>query len=427
MNTPTERDHIGIFGKMNSGKSSLMNLLTQQETSIVDATPGTTADTRVAVQEIHGLGPVKLYDTAGLDEASVLGGKKRKKVLDRLDESDLALLLIDPGGKSFRPEEEIVRRVRERGTALLTVYNLFRPSDRGRIPAVEAAVPELKFFPRISLRADDPAERSALLGFILEHFRSPRRPVPLLPPVRRDGYYILVIPMDAETPAGRFLRPQAMVEEHITRNWGYPVSFRLDLSRGRSREASEREGEKARFLALAEGLPRRPELIVTDSQALDLLAGWCPNDIPLTTFSIVMINYQSRGRLGLFARGAKVLKTLRAGDRVLIAEACNHSRIGEDIGTVQLPRLFGERFPGVRIEHSFGREFADPGELRDYRLVIHCGGCMISPQLMLARVRELEALGVPATNYGLALAWFRGKEVLEKVLAPWGVREEGDD
>ncbi len=427
MSVPTERDQIGIFGKMNSGKSSLMNLLTQQETSIVDATPGTTADTRVAVQEIHGLGPVKLFDTAGLDEASVLGGKKRKKVLDRLDESDLALLLLDPAGESFRPEEEVVRRVRERGTAMLTVYNLFRPSDRERIPAVEEAVPELKFFPRVVLRANDPDCRPGLLEFILENFRSPRRPVPVLPPVRRDGYYILVIPMDAETPAGRFLRPQAMVEEYITRNWGYPVSFRLDLDRGRSRHPDEREGEKDRFLALVDGLPRRPELIVTDSQALDLLAGWCPADVALTTFSIVMINHQSRGRLGLFARGTRVLETLRAGDRVLIAEACNHSRIGEDIGTVQLPRFFRERFPGVKIEHSFGREFADPGELRAYRLVIHCGGCMISPQLMLARVRELEAAGVPATNYGLALAWFRGKEVLEKVLAPWGLREGGDD
>ncbi len=414
-----ERDQIGIFGKMNSGKSSLINLLTQQETSIVDPFPGTTADTRVAVQEIHGLGPVKLYDTAGLDEESGLGEKKRKKVFALLEQCDLVLLVIDPSSDNFIPEAEVVRRARRRAVPLLVVYNIFRPPDRDRIPAVEKCVPELKFIPRIELLAVDPGYRPSLLEFILKYYSSQNSPVPLLPSLKRDEYYLLVIPMDVETPAGRLLRPQAMVEEYLTRNWAYPVSFRLDLGRGRSPRSGEREAEQSRFLDLVNGLPRQPELIVTDSQALDLIADWCPDEVGLTTFSIVMINYQTRGRLGLFARGARVLETLRAGDRVLIAEACNHSRIGEDIGTVQLPNLFRDRFPGVELEHNFGREFKGPEELKKYRLIIHCGGCMVSPQQMLSRIRELDALGVPATNYGLALAWFQGPGVLEKVLAPW--------
>ncbi len=416
-----ERDQIGIFGKMNSGKSSLINLLTQQETSIVDPFPGTTADTRVAVQEIHGLGPVKLYDTAGLDEESGLGEKKRKKVFALLEQCDLVLLVIDPRSRDYGPEREVVSRARRRPVPVLVVYNIFRPPDRDRIPAVEEAVPELNFIPRLELSAVEPGCRPSLLEFILKYYSSRNFPVPLLPSLKRDEYYLLVIPMDEETPAGRLLRPQAMVEEYLTRNWAYPVSFRLDLGRGRSPRSGEREAEKSRFLDLVNGLPRSPRLIVTDSQALDPIADWCPKKVGLTTFSIVMINYQTRGRLDLFARGARVLATLRAGDRVLIAEACNHSRIGEDIGTVQLPNLFRERFPGVELEHNFGREFKSPEELKKYRLIIHCGGCMVAPQQMLARIRELDALGVPATNYGLALAWFQGLGVLEKVLAPWGI------
>ncbi|MDP8235454.1 MAG: GTPase [Candidatus Erginobacter occultus] len=423
--TTIERDQIGIFGKMNSGKSSLINLLTQQETSIVDPFPGTTADTRVAVQEIHGLGPVKLYDTAGLDEESGLGEKKRKKVLNLLEECDLVLLAIDPASKEFGPEREVVRRARNRAVALFPVYNLFRSEDREQIPALEESLPELKLFPRIALSVVDPGNRPPLLKFVKENYRSRNFPAPLLPSLKRDEYYLLVIPMDVETPAGRLLRPQAMVEEYVTRNWAYPISFRLDLGRGRSRRPGEREAEKARFLGLINGLPRPPRLIVTDSQALDLTAAWCPPEVELTTFSIVMANYQTRGRIDLFARGAGVLKHLRAGDRVLIAEACNHSRIGEDIGTVQIPRLFRERFPGVKLEHNFGREFKDPEELRKYRLIIHCGGCMITPQRMLARVRELESLKVPVTNYGLVLAWFQGPGVLDKVLAPWRLPPPG--
>ncbi len=406
---------------MNSGKSSLINLLTQQETSIVDSTPGTTADTRIAVQEIHGLGPVRLYDTAGLDETAGLGEKKRKKVLALLKQCDLVLLIIDPRCGEFGPEREIVSRARQRPVPLLTVYNIFRSSDRDRIPAVEKAVPELKFFPRIELSAVDPGCRSPLLEFILKNYRSRNFPVPLLPSLQPDEYYLLVTPMDAETPAGRLIRPQAMVGEYITRNWAYPVFFRLNLSRGRSSDTARRESEKSRFLDLVNGLPRRPRLIIIDSQALDPLADWCPRGVELTTFSIVMINYQTRGRLDHFARGTRKLQTLQAQDRVLIAEACNHSRLGEDIGTVQLPNLFGKHLPGVELVHNFGRELKDPEELKKYQLIIHCGGCMISSQQMLARVRELETLGVPASNYGLALAWFQGPEVLEKVLAPWGI------
>jgi hypothetical protein len=154
---------------------------------------------------------------------------------------------------------------------------------------------------------------------------------------------------------------------------------------------------------------------------MDLMHAWTPGDLRLTTFSIMMINYGSRGRLAAFVEGVKALKDLRPGDKVLIAEACNHSRIAEDIGTVQIPNYIKRRWPGVAIEHNFGREFQENAQLQSYRLVIHCGGCMITAQKLLARIRDLDSIGVPYTNYGVFLAYAQGAEALRRVVQPFGL------
>ncbi len=412
-----ERDHIGIFGKMNSGKSSIMNMLTQQQTSIVDPTPGTTADTKIALQEIHGMGPVKLFDTAGLDESSGLGLKKRAKVLADLKECDLVLLVIDPDTSDFATENEILANARELDKQILTLYNLFRPSAEERIPFVEQSIPLLRFHKKMSFVATDSGWRQPLLDFILANFVSKNAKMELLPFVERDQFYVLNIPMDVETPGGRFLRPQAMAEEYITRSWAYPVCYRMDLGKARSGDASERR----RWDAFLGNFGRRPKAIITDSQAMDVMRAWTPDDVMLTTFSIMMINYGSRGGLSRFVDGVRALKDLKAGDKILIAEACNHSRIAEDIGTVQIPNSIKRRWPGVAVEHNFGREFQENQRLQSYKLVIHCGGCMISPQKMLARIHDLDSVGVPYTNYGIFLSWMQGPEALQKVLRPWEI------
>ncbi len=413
-----ERDHIGIFGKMNSGKSSVMNLLTQQQTSLVDPTPGTTADTKIALQEIHGMGPVKLFDTAGLDEAGGLGLKKRAKVLADLKECDLILLVIDPDTRGFAPENEIMGSARELDKQILVLYNLFRPSAEQRIGVVEQDVPLLRFHKKMSLVATDTNCRGPLLDFILANFVSKSAGMELLPFVERDEFYVLNIPMGAETPPGRYLRPQAMAEEYITRSWAYPVSYRMDLGKARDGDPSERR----RWDTFLGSLNRRPKAIITDSQAMDLMHTWTPDDVMLTTFSIMMINCVSRGRLARFAEGIRVLRDLKPGDKVLIVEACNHSRIAEDIGTVQIPSFIEKHWPGVGIEHNFGREFQENEHLLSYKLVIHCGGCMITAQKLLARIRDLDSVGVPYTNYGVFLAWMQGPEALQQVLRPWGIR-----
>ena len=413
-----ERDHIGIFGKMNSGKSSIMNLLTQQQTSIVDPTPGTTTDTKIALQEIHGMGPVKLFDTAGFDEAGELGRKKRAKVLADLKECDLVLLVIDPRTQDFATETEILANARELDKQILVIYNLFGPAAEQRIAFVEQSMPLLRFHKKISLAAVDASFRQPLLEFVLANFVSKNARMELLPFLERDEFYVLNIPMDAETPPGRYLRPQAMAEEYITRNWAYPVSYRMDLGKARSGDA----GERRRWEAFLNGFGRRPKAIITDSQAMDLMHTWTPDDVLLTTFSIMMIHYGSRGRLGRFVEGIRALKDLKAGDKILIAEACNHSRIAEDIGTVQIPNFIQRRWPGVVVEHSFGRGVGRRRKiLRLYELVIHCGGCMIAAQKLLARIRDLDSVGVPYTNYGIFLSWMQGEQALAKVLRPFGL------
>jgi [FeFe] hydrogenase H-cluster maturation GTPase HydF len=412
-----ERDHIGFFGKMNAGKSSLMNLLTQQATSIVDATPGTTADTKIALQEIHGLGPVKLFDTAGIDEATLLGAKKHAKVLADLKSCDLVLLVIDPATEPFDAEQNLIAQARELDKQLLVIYNLFRPEASARIGAVEQAHPLLRFHQKIALSAVEPSSRGELLAFILAHYSPKHVRTELLPFAQRDSFYVLNIPMDEETPSGRLLRPQEMAQEYLTRHWAWPVAYRMDLARSRGGDAAERR----RFDSFIAGFNPRPRAIITDSQAMDIMHRWTPADIPLTTFSIMMINQVSRGRLGDFVRGIEAAESLRDGDAVLIAEACNHSRIAEDIGTVQIPAIINRRWPGVRVEHSFGREFETNERLSRYRLVIHCGGCMIASQKLLARIRDLDSVGVPYTNYGIFIAYAQGRDALNRVLSPWGL------
>ncbi len=402
---------------MNSGKSSVMNLLTQQATSIVDATPGTTADTKIALQEIHGMGPVKLFDTAGLDETAGLGEKKRAKVFADLKECDLVLLVIDPDTDDFATEKEVLEKARDLDKQILVIYNRFQPIGAERIGAVEQAIPLLRFHQKIALVAVDKDCRAALLEFILANFVSKNVKMELFPFLERDEFYVLNIPMDEETPPGRYLRPQAMAEEYITRHWAWPVSYRMDLGKARQGDASERK----RFDDFLNGFGKRPKAIVTDSQAMDLMHTWTPDDIMLTTFSIMMINYVSRGRLAAFVKGIEAVDTLAAGDKVLIAEACNHSRIAEDIGTVQIPNFIERHWPGVQIDHNFGREFQENERLQSYKLVIHCGGCMITAQKLLARIRDLDSIGVPYTNYGVFLSYAQGRDALRQVLLPWGI------
>ena len=427
---------------MNAGKSTLMNLLTQQNTSIVDSTPGTTADTKAALMEIHALGPVKLMDTPGVDERGELGSKKRDKVLQALKESDAALLVVDPASASLEHLESVLQLLDASPPSLkpLVLYNahagqLAPASLLQRAEQIDAAV-----LAHVAPRLAAPSVPSLLVDFhapdalrrVLQFLGaavSPRQaPVSVLPPgvrLDRSSRVLLNIPMDGETPSGRLLRPQAMVQEALLREYAGVYAFRMDLAAARARDesqvAQERERYREALRALATGGHLR--LIMTDSQAVKEAATWSQDlEVPLTTFSVAMAHYMSGGRLPLFIEGLRVFEGLKAASRVLICEACNHDRIQDDIGTMQIPAALQKRFgaDGIRIDHSFGREYQTKN-LKEYDLILHCGGCMLDQQQMNARLADLESFGIPITNYGLVLSFLSGPAILKRVLQPWQI------
>lgn len=412
-----ERNIIGIVGRTNAGKSSLLNLLSGQEHyAITDSTPGTTADTVTTIMEVHGLGPCKILDTAGVDEYSELGEKKRKKSYEALEEADLVLVVVDAGRAQkdgVKIEKELIEHAKERGKQVLLVWNTFQNSQEASPKTQEKELG----VPGIFLSANDFSEQSRLADFLKEHFEVPNRDIDLLPNLSEKGVVLLIIPMDEETPTLRLLRPQDMAMERLLRNFVTPVLFRLHLGKARSDNANEVQEEQARFSGLIQFLKNAPEglqLIITDSQAFDIVAKWVPQEIPLTSFSVMMAHYMACGEMDFLLKSVNAMDLLEDGDTVLIAESCNHNRKCDDIGTVQIPRIIKEKTgKDVQFEFAFGRTF--PEDLSSYKMVIHCGSCMTDRQKFFRRIRIAEEQGIPLTNYGFFLAYAQNPETLVRV------------
>jgi len=426
-----ERLNIGIFGRVNSGKSTLMNLLTQQETSIVDPTPGTTADVKTTVMEIHELGPVKIFDTAGIDETGILGEKKKEKTFSALKRSDIVLLVINENNAAYKnddyaTENEVLSFSEKRGKEIFVVYNKFRGLPCIR-EAVSAKIDSKNKYPYIELELSERTNYSQLIEFIKKNSKLQPAKTPLLPDMDRNKIVFLNIPIDDESPEGRFLRPQMMAEEYLVRRYVPTFAYRMDLAKARSIIAEESAAEKKRFddfISLL-NMVGRLQLLITDSQAMDIISKWTKNaPYKVTTFSIMMINFLSRGNLELFVNGVKAFKALKPGDKVMIAEGCNHDRKAEDIGTVQIPKKIETMFEkgAIQIDHYFGRVFAENDKLKEYKLVIHCGGCMLDQQAIASRMEDLIESGVSFTNYGVLLSYFQGEEALNKVIEPFGLK-----
>ncbi|MDP3244216.1 MAG: GTPase [bacterium] len=413
---------ITFAGRVNVGKSSLLNLLSgQKDFAIVDAQPGTTTDTVVARMEIHGLGPVKVLDTAGIDEYSKLGEKKRKKTHEAIEEADLTLIVIDLLNSKvdgdFIIEKEVAKRALKYNNQALVIYNIFSKKESSeKIKELENLINQkLGLESRsLCLNAIEGKEQKKLIDFISNNFKKESRDIDLVPLRGGKGYVLLNIPMDDETPMLRLLRPQDMAMERLLRKHLIPVLFRMDLKRARSNDKIE----KGRFLALVKHLENSPEglkLIITDSQAMDILDQWTPQNIPLTTFSVMMTNYMSGGNLDLFIKGLNAFSFLKDGDKILIMESCNHNRKCDDIGTQQIPHLIEEKLGlKLNIAFSFGRVISE--NLNQYKLAIHCGGCMVDRQEYNRRIIKLKEAGVPITNYGLFLSWIYNPRAAKRVL-----------
>lgn len=421
MSKRQERDIIAIIGRTNAGKSSLLNLLSGQKNyALVDKIPGTTADTVAALMEIHGLGPVKILDTAGVDEYSKLGSKKRKKTFEAVEEADLCLIMIDSRREGeLGLEIKLIERIREYQKQALIIINIF-----GNQKITERYLAEIKQklnSPVLAIKINQKNQHHRLVDFIRNNYQKESRDIDLLPNINKKGFVLLVIPMDEETPTLRLLRPQDMALERILRKFAIPVLFRLDLNKARQADKKLIQEEFTRYQNLLKLLKNSAEglqLIITDSQALDIVPQWTPENISLTSFSIMMAYYMSMGNLALMLKGVKVIDNLQVGSRVLIAEACNHDRKCNDIGTVQIPRILEKKAGGkINFEFNFGRPF--PDNLNRYDLIIHCGACMVDRQKYSRRLLKTQKAGIPITNYGILLAFAQKAKVLKRTTKPF--------
>jgi [FeFe] hydrogenase H-cluster maturation GTPase HydF len=389
------RLHIGLFGRRNVGKSSLLNALTRQQVSIVSAVAGTTTDPVEKPMELLPLGPVLFIDTAGVDDTGALGEVRVQKTRAILDRTDLGLI-VATGGAWGAFEKEIAGELSSRGTPMIAVFNkrdLEEPPEALLARLADDQTPVV-LTDAAHLGGIDEL-RAELVRCAPEDFINP--PGILGDLVGPGEAVILVVPIDQEAPKGRLILPQVQTIRDLLDHDSWCVVVK------------ERELREA-----LDSLKRKPALVVTDSQAFLKVAGDTPDDIPMTSFSILFARY--KGDLAEFVRGAMAIERLRPGDRVLIADACSHHPIGDDIARVKIPRWLTQYVGGrLEIVNTQGRDW--PENLPEYQLVIHCGACMWNRREVLSRVLRSRQAGVPITNFGMSIAWSLG--VFSRALAPF--------
>lgn len=389
------RLHVGIFGRRNAGKSSLLNALARQDVAIVSAEPGTTTDPVEKAMELQPIGPVLLIDTAGLDDEGGLGVQRVERSRRVLERTDLGLLVV-AGGDWGEPEETLLAELAARGVPALVAFNRSDEAAPAPVALVRLAAAAIPWTATVATTgAGLDALREAIIARAPVELRE--EPALLSDLVGPGELAVLVVPIDKEAPKGRLIMPQ--------------VQAIRDLLDGDALSLVVKERELAEALAL---LKRPPRLVVTDSQAFLKVAADVPPAVPLTSFSILLSRH--RGELVLQTEGALAIGRLVPGDRVLIAEACSHHPVGEDIGRVKIPRWLTQVVGGpLRIDTVQGLDF--PPDLADYKLVVHCGGCTITRRTVLNRLGRCREAGVPVTNYGLAIAASLG--ILERALSPF--------
>ncbi|MDD2320519.1 MAG: [FeFe] hydrogenase H-cluster maturation GTPase HydF [Geobacteraceae bacterium] len=395
-NTPKGfRLHIGLFGRRNVGKSSLLNALTRQTVSIVSDIAGTTTDPVEKPMELLPIGPVLFIDTAGIDDVGALGEMRVQKTKQVFDRTDVGII-VSVAGDWGEFEEAILTELRDRKIPVIVVFN---KTDVARVDtAQEARLRELQ----VSCLETSAARgegilglREALVASAPEEFINAPAIIGDLVPAGELA--VLVIPIDLEAPKGRLILPQVQSIRDILDN----DSYCMVVKERELRDALDR-------------LKRPPALVVTDSQAFLKVAGDTPDDVLMTSFSILFARF--KGDLVEFVRGALAIENLAPGDKVLICESCSHHPIGEDIGRVKLPRWL-RQYVGGKLEftHVQGHDF--PDDLGSYKLAVHCGACMWNRREVLSRIIRCQQAGVPITNYGLAIAYSLG--IFARALRPF--------
>ncbi len=374
-----ERPHISFFGMRNAGKSSVVNAVTGQELSVVSDIKGTTTDPVKKAMEILPLGPVVLIDTPGLDDEGKLGELRVKKAKQVLAKTDIAILVIDSIKGINKPDKELIALFQEKKLPYIIVYNkadllterkVLKENELYISAVTKENIKELK--EKISSFAGGVKNEKPIVADLL----------------KQGDLVLLVLPVDEAAPKGRLILPQQQTMRDI-----------LDA---RCSFIACQDTELKQTLAM---LAKKPKLVITDSQVFEKVAEDIPEDMFLTSFSILFARY--KGNLEELVKGAIMLSQLKSGDKILISEACTHHRQCNDIGTVKMPAWI-QKFSGVNPEYDFtsGGEF--PENLSEYKLIVHCGGCMLNEKEMRHRIEQAVVAGVPMVNYGVAIAQMNG-------------------
>lgn len=380
------KPHIGIFGRRNCGKSSLINLFTGQDVAIVSDTAGTTTDPVKKSIEIFGIGPCIVIDTAGIDDVGELGQQRVEKTMKVLDEIDCAILVIT-GNHFEEPEKQLIARMRELAVPFFVVHN---KADQEPLLAVVKAMIEQNYEAKVMdfsvARKDDIAPLVELLKKTIPE--SAYQKVSLLGGIIQPGQtVVLVCPVDSEAPEGRLILPQVMAIRDVLDNECICVVLK-----------------ETRLQQYLDTMPR-PALIVTDSQVFGYVSNIVPANIPLTSFSIVMARL--RGDFDHYKKGTPYLSKLEDGDTVLLLESCTHHSTCEDIGRVKLPRMI-LKFTGKDIRFEYVAGLSPITNPAKYAMAIQCGGCMSTRTQLLNRTNLFVNQGIPISNYGMALAYMNG-------------------
>ena len=383
--TPSaSRLHIALFGRRNSGKSSLINALTGQDTALVSDTPGTTTDLVSKAMEIQGIGPCLFIDTPGFDDEGELGELRISRTLKAIEKTDIALLLC---GDTFSHEKEMLALLKEKNIPVIPVLNKIdiRENSDSLATYIEE---EYKIRPLlISAKEKTGIEqiRQAILEKLPSDFGQQSITGEL---VTENDLVLLVMPQDIQAPKGRLILPQVQTIRELLDKKCLVVTCTTD-----------------KFPATLQALARLPKLIITDSQVFKTIYEQKPEESELTSFSVLFAGY--KGDIHYYVESATAIERLTESSRVLIAEACTHAPLSEDIGRVKLPRLLRKRIgENLQIDMVAGTDF--PQDLTPYSLVIHCGACMFNRKYVLSRIERAREQHIPMTNYGVAIAFLNG-------------------
>ena len=394
-NTPqANRVHIGIFGKCNSGKSSLINAITGQNTAVVSEIAGTTTDPVVKSMEVYGIGACTFIDTAGFDDNTALGQQRLEKTETALNKTDIAIIVFNEDN-DYTEELRWIRKLEEKKIPVIGVLN--KTDQIADVNKVAESIEQKTGIKPIAVSAQTNEGIKALISALSEISRETNNPDSIVGNLAQEGDVVmLVMPQDIQAPKGRLILPQVQTIRDLLDKKCIVVSC-----------TTEKIEDTLKSLAFP------PKLIITDSQIFNIVSNFTPKESKLTSFSVLFARY--KGDIHSFVKGANAIDKLTENSRILIAEACTHAPLTEDIGREKIPRMLRKKVgENLKVDIVSGSDF--PKDLSPYDLIIHCGACMFNRQHVLSRVAEAEKQNIPITNYGIAIA--KLTNILDKVVYP---------